>query len=147
MDLRLSSHGTSRTRSALSSILASPGRMPPAVLADDVRVITFYRSTYYPYGSELVPALPVSLGTPDWAAVAGARPLTAGQRQPHVPGDLGFYDLRLLETRVAQADLARAHGVSAFCYDEAWGYPGVANLPLRELISFGANLSSPLPCG
>ena len=40
-----------------------------------------------------------------------ARPLFAGHYQPHVPADLGFYDLRLAETREAQARLARRYGI------------------------------------
>src|SRR5207302_3459043 len=43
-----------------------------------------------------------------------------GHYQPHVPGELGFYDLRLPETRAAQAELARTHGVEAFCYYHYW---------------------------
>ncbi len=37
-----------------------------------------------------------------------------GHYQPHIPADLGFYDLRLPEARKAQADLAREYGITAF---------------------------------
>ncbi len=47
-------------------------------------------------------------GFTEWANVARAPPLFRGHDQPHLPGDLGFYDLRLPETRQAQAALARA---------------------------------------
>ncbi|HOS97492.1 MAG TPA: glycoside hydrolase family 99-like domain-containing protein, partial [Deltaproteobacteria bacterium] len=40
--------------------------------------------------------------------------------QPHLPADLGFYDLRLPEVRQAQADLARRYGISGFCYYHYW---------------------------
>jgi len=40
--------------------------------------------------------------------------------QPHLPADLGFYDLRLAETRDKQARLASEHGVAAFCYWHYW---------------------------
>ena len=60
------------------------------------------------------------LGYTDWIAVAGARPLFRGHLQPNLPGELGFYDLRLPETRHAQAELARDHGVEAFCYWHYW---------------------------
>ena len=51
---------------------------------------------------------------------ARARPLFPGHDQPKLPGALGFYDLRLPETRAAQAELAAAHGIEAFCYWHYW---------------------------
>ena len=59
-------------------------------------------------------------GFTEWTNVAKARPLFPGHYQPHVPADLGFYDLRVPETREAQAQLAAAHGVEAFCYWHYW---------------------------
>jgi hypothetical protein len=38
----------------------------------------------------------------------------------HLPGELGFYDLRLSESRAAQAELAKAHGISGFCCYYYW---------------------------
>src|SRR6185295_4429397 len=55
-------------------------------------------------------------GFTEWRNVAKARPRFPGHQQPHLPSDLGFYDLRLPEARAAQAELARAHGLSAFLY-------------------------------
>ena len=55
-------------------------------------------------------------GYTEWTSVARARKLFPGHEQPKLPGELGFYDLRLQETREAQADLARQHGVDGFCY-------------------------------
>ena len=59
-------------------------------------------------------------GFTEWTNVAGARPIFPGHYQPHLPGELGFYDLRLAETRDEQAALARAHGIEAFCYWHYW---------------------------
>ncbi len=47
-------------------------------------------------------------------------PLFAGHYQPHLPADLGFYDLRVPETRAEQAALAREHGIGGFCYYYYW---------------------------
>lgn len=52
--------------------------------------------------------------------MSAATPLFSGHRQPRRPGELGYYDLRVEETRQAQADLAEAHGISGFCYHHYW---------------------------
>ncbi len=59
-------------------------------------------------------------GFTEWRNVASARPRFRGHAQPRLPGELGFYDLRVEETRTAQAELARAHGIDAFCYYHYW---------------------------
>jgi len=59
-------------------------------------------------------------GFTEWTNTAKARPLFRGHYQPHVPADLGFYDLRVPETRAEQAALACEYGVEAFCYYYYW---------------------------
>jgi len=59
-------------------------------------------------------------GFTEWRNVVKARPLFPGHYQPHLPADMGFYDLRLDETRQAQADLAREYGIRGFCYYHYW---------------------------
>lgn len=59
-------------------------------------------------------------GFTEWTNVAKARPRFAGHYQPHIPADLGFYDLRLRETREDQAALAQRYGIGGFCYYHYW---------------------------
>jgi hypothetical protein len=59
-------------------------------------------------------------GFTEWTNVARARPLFRGHHQPNLPGELGFYDLRLPEVRIAQAELARASGIEGFVYWHYW---------------------------
>lgn len=55
-------------------------------------------------------------GFTEWTNCARAKPLFRGHKQPHVPGELGFYNLKMEEARQAQADLAREYGIYGFCY-------------------------------
>lgn len=59
-------------------------------------------------------------GFTEWANVVCARPRFRGHYQPHLPSELGFYDLRLPEVREAQAALAQEFGISGFCYHHYW---------------------------
>jgi len=59
-------------------------------------------------------------GFTEWTNVTRATPRFPGHHQPQLPSDLGFYDLRLPETRAAQAELAREYGIHGFCYYHYW---------------------------
>ena len=100
------------------------------------RVIAFYLPQFHPvpendewWGS----------GFSEWTNAARARPLFRGHVQPHVPADLGFYDLRLPESREAQAELAQRYGVEAFCYWHYW-FAGrrILERPYVEMLASGA---------
>jgi hypothetical protein len=92
---------------------------PPGSAAVErrVRVIAFYLPQFHPIPENDEWWGP---GFTEWTNVARARPLFPRHRQPHIPADLGFYDLRIAETRQAQADLAERYGIEAFCYWHYW---------------------------
>src|SRR5581483_5975772 len=77
-------------------------------------------------------------GCTEWTNVTKARPQFPGHYQPHVPADLGFYDLRLADTREAQADLARQYGIHGFCYYHYW-FTGrsILQRPFEEVLISG----------
>ena len=79
-------------------------------------------------------------GFTEWTNTAKARPLFRGHVQPTLPADLGFYDLRVAETRQAQSDLARDYGVEAFVYWHYWFGEGdrILERPFREVLESGA---------
>jgi lipopolysaccharide biosynthesis protein len=77
-------------------------------------------------------------GFTEWSNVAAAQPLFRGHQQPRTPGELGFYDLRLPETRAAQAELAAAHGIEAFCYWHYWFHGRrMLDRPFAEVLASG----------
>ncbi|ABD27669.1 polysaccharide biosynthesis protein [Novosphingobium aromaticivorans DSM 12444] len=77
-------------------------------------------------------------GFTEWTNVTKARPLFPGHPQPHLPSDLGFYDMRLPETRAAQAELARQYGISAFCYYHYWfGGKRILERPVNDIVASG----------
>ena len=78
-------------------------------------------------------------GFTDWRTVNMAKPLFRGHIQPKIPLDLGYYDLRVSETRIQQADLAKEYGIDAFCYWHYWFGAGkrLLNLPFDEVVKSG----------
>ena len=78
-------------------------------------------------------------GFTEWTNVAKAKPLFRGHHQPRIPADLGFYDLRLPESREQQAQLARDAGIEAFCYYHYWFGNGKQLLerPFNEVVASG----------
>ncbi len=77
-------------------------------------------------------------GFTEWTNVAKAKPLFPGHYQPHLPSDLGFYDLRLSDSRVAQAELAAKFGIEGFCYYHYW-FNGkrLIERPFNEVLESG----------
>jgi lipopolysaccharide biosynthesis protein len=77
-------------------------------------------------------------GFTEWTNVTRAKPLFRGHYQPHLPTDLGFYDLRVPEVREEQANLAREYGVTGFCYYHYWFHGRrLLDRPFREVLSSG----------
>jgi len=99
------------------------------------RVIAVYLPQYHP--------IPLNdkwngIGFTEWTNVIRAKPRFKGHYQPHLPTDLGFYDLRNSEIREKQVDLAKEHGIFGFAYYHYW-FSGqrLLNYPIDKVLEEG----------
>ena len=100
------------------------------------RVIAMYLPQYHPIPENDIHWGP---GFTEWRNVVQAKPLFRGHYQPHLPADLGFYDLRVPEVRQVQADMAREAGIEGFMYWHYWFGNGrmLLEKPFQEVLKTG----------
>lgn len=74
-------------------------------------------------------------GFTEWTNTSQTLPQFVGHRQPHVPIDVGYYNLNNTDAMHRQAELAKKYGISGFCVYYYWfSETKLMDQPLKRIL-------------